>query len=195
MRKLTLRWCYYNHALWQVAKIDGREYVQGGKTTGGKLSGVEKWREGICPGWKNDWREYVLSVKNDGREYVRERILCPDTCDYVCPSIRYIILILVNGLWICRNGRFGVMSIMETTREGLAVERSINITLKATITTIACQLYNILLKFLLTFINTYTWYIEQINDIKSQKYENARSKWCTVRHALSSTVFISNNVD
>ena len=53
------------------------------------MSGVEKRREGKCPGWTNDWREYVLSVKNDGREYVRERILCPDTCDYVCPSIRY----------------------------------------------------------------------------------------------------------
>jgi len=38
------------------------------------MSGVEKRREGKCPGWTNDWREYVLSVKNDGREYVREGI-------------------------------------------------------------------------------------------------------------------------
>ena len=25
-------------------------------------------------GWKNDWREYILGVKNNGREYVREGI-------------------------------------------------------------------------------------------------------------------------
>ena len=34
------------------------------------MSWVENRREGICPGWKNDWREYVLGVKNDVREYV-----------------------------------------------------------------------------------------------------------------------------
>jgi len=49
------------------------KYVPGGKTTGGKMSGVEKWRDGKCPGG-DDWRKHVLGVKNYGREYVRERI-------------------------------------------------------------------------------------------------------------------------
>ena len=46
--------------------------------TGWKMYGVEKRREGICPGWKNDGRENVWGgkmtgdSKNDGREYVRE---------------------------------------------------------------------------------------------------------------------------
>jgi len=40
--------------------VDGREYVQGGKTAGGNMSG-----------WENDWREYVRGVKNDGSEFVR----------------------------------------------------------------------------------------------------------------------------
>jgi len=40
---------------------DGREYVRGGKTTGGNMSGVGKRREGICP--RGNWSE---------REYVRE---------------------------------------------------------------------------------------------------------------------------
>ena len=62
-----------------IKKNDGREYVWGGKTTGENMSWMEKRREGICLGWKNDWREYDLVVKNDEREYVREGIF---------PSIR-----------------------------------------------------------------------------------------------------------
>jgi len=41
------------------------------------MSGVEKLREGICPGWKNDWREHVRVSKMMGRimcgrEFVRD---------------------------------------------------------------------------------------------------------------------------
>ena len=46
----------------------------GGESMEGNMSEVEKRREGICPGGKNDWREYVRGVKNDEREYVREGI-------------------------------------------------------------------------------------------------------------------------
>jgi len=47
-------------------KNDGREYVPGGKTTGGNMSRVEKQREGICRGWKNDRMENVWGRKMTG---------------------------------------------------------------------------------------------------------------------------------
>jgi len=48
-------------------KNDGREYVLGGKSTGRKMSWVEKRLEGII----------VLGVKNDGREYNVWEVIFP----------------------------------------------------------------------------------------------------------------------
>jgi len=48
---------------WQNIYLEFKWYIREGKL-----------RERICPGWKNDWRDYVLDDKNDGREYVRDGI-------------------------------------------------------------------------------------------------------------------------
>jgi len=37
---------------------------------GGNMSGVENLRERTCPGWENDWREYIRVSKM--REFVRD---------------------------------------------------------------------------------------------------------------------------
>jgi len=86
--------------------------------TGWEMYGVEKQREGICPGWKNDgrenvrggqmtggnmswwknnWREYVLDVKNDRREYVREGICL--WFEFLCLLFCFIVVQLVVGFF------------------------------------------------------------------------------------------------